>query len=202
MMLTELSCGNLSSLLTMCQQEKKYYPDDHGLLDATLPYPTKIYFTEKDNGHDNDDDFDINDIDKIPQSFDVSFCRLKMIQWCYQIMHYYNNSYDSTNRIYVEMTMSYMDRFLLTKMGQTILVNSDRYQLATVTALYMVMKIHSAHTTTSDHQNNTWKAYNPEMVAIFFTQNLYEPKEIVTMEQNILFALDWYLNPPTTDDIN
>ena len=107
-------------------------------------------------------------------------CRDKMCEWSYQIVDFCSFSRES-----VEIAMSYLDRFLLTRIGSAVLEDRNIYQLASMTALYTAIKIHER------------QALNPKVVSQL-SRGAYTVEQIEEMETVILTALDWRMNPPTS----
>jgi hypothetical protein len=109
-------------------------------------------------------------------------CRDKMVAWCIQVVDFCKFS-----RATVEITMSYLDRFLATPEGTTARNDRSSYQLACMAALYTAVKIHEP------------KAISPELVARF-SNGVFTSRDIEAMEVTLLRALKWRVNPPTSWD--
>jgi hypothetical protein len=109
-------------------------------------------------------------------------CREKMVAWCVQVVDFCELS-----RATVEITMSYLDRFLATSAGTTARSDRRSYQLACMAALYTAVKIHEP------------KAIPPELVARF-SNGAFTSRDIEAMEVTLLRALKWRVNPPTSWD--
>jgi hypothetical protein len=109
-------------------------------------------------------------------------CRDKMVAWCVQVVDFCEFS-----RVTVEITMSYLDRFLATPEGTTARNDRTSYQLACMAALYTAAKIHEP------------KAIPPELVARF-SNGVFTSRDIEAMEVTLLRALKWRVNPPTSWD--
>lgn len=106
-------------------------------------------------------------------------CRVRICDWCYKTVDQYNFKRES-----VQIAMSYLDRFLSTKQGETYLEDQMMYQLATITCLYIAMKFHES----------------VSLDVTFFTKmsnGYYSKNQIFETEVIILFALQWKMNPPT-----
>ena len=106
-------------------------------------------------------------------------CRNKMCEWCYQIVEFCKLGGDA-----VEIAMSYLDRFLLTKVGAAALHDRNLYQLASMTTLYTAIKVHES------------QALSPSAVSQL-SRGAYTTEQIEQMEATILSALEWRMNPPT-----
>jgi Cyclin, N-terminal domain len=106
-------------------------------------------------------------------------CRDKMCEWSHQIVDFCKFSRES-----VEISMSYLDRFLLTTAGVAALQDRTVYQLASMTCLYTAIKVHER------------QALNPKVVSQL-SRGTYTPEQIESMEGTILAALQWRMNPPT-----
>jgi hypothetical protein len=109
-------------------------------------------------------------------------CRDKMVAWCVEVVDFCKFS-----RATVEITMSYLDRFLATPEGTTARNDRSSYQLACMTALYTAVKIHEP------------KAIHPEFLARF-SCGAFTSRDIEFMEVTLLRALKWRVNPPTAWD--
>jgi len=105
-------------------------------------------------------------------------CRTMMAEWCYQVVDFCKFQRES-----VEIAMNFLDRYLLV---DTFALN-DRatYQLAAMTSLYMAVKIHEA------------EAMDPATVSTL-SRGTYSANDIEDMELEILNALQWRVNPPTS----
>lgn len=107
-------------------------------------------------------------------------CRVKMSEWCYQVVDFYK-----FNRQTVWIAMSYLDRFLATKLGKPALEDRKIFQLAAMTALYTAIKIFEP------------EVMEPAVVSVALSRGTYSEKEITDMESLILEALQWRVQPPT-----
>jgi len=111
-------------------------------------------------------------------------CRVKMCEWCYQVI-----DFCKFKRETVAASMSYLDRFLSTSRpsARQALSSKKDYQLATMTCLYIAIKL-----------------FEPLTVEIALlssiSQGCYSESEISEMEKEILTSLGWRLNGPTTHD--
>jgi len=81
--------------------------------------------------------------------------------------------------------MNYLDRYLMTAQGRHAKYDLNAYQLATMTALYVAVKIHEA------------KAMDPTLVSML-SRGAYPPEDIEATEASLLAALQWRLHPPTS----
>jgi len=107
-------------------------------------------------------------------------CRLKMCQWCYQVVDYFK-----FNRETVQIGMSYFDRFLSTPQGRPYLQDRSNFQLACITCLYVAIKVH--------------EPIELDMSLLCeLSRGSYTVSQISRTEMIILEALQWRLNPPTT----
>lgn len=104
-------------------------------------------------------------------------CRNKMCAWCYQVADYCKFSRET-----VEISLNYLDRFCMS--GVEALQSRHTYQLASMTCMYMAIKIHER------------QAMSPDVVSQL-SQGVYSASQIEQMETTILQALDWRMNPPT-----
>lgn len=107
-------------------------------------------------------------------------CRSKMIEWCYQVVSFCN-----FDRETVEIAMSYLDRFMLSPNAFSAREDRTVYQLAAMTALYTACKIHEP------------VAMDPKLVSSL-SRGAFTPEQVEAMEQTLLAAVQWRLNPPTS----
>lgn len=109
-----------------------------------------------------------------------SDCRTKMVSWCFQVV-----DFCKFQRETVSIAINYLDRFMATPASS--LAHSDRkvFQLAAMTCLYTAVKIHEP------------EAMDPKLVSTL-SRGTYSPQEVEAMEANILGALQWRMNPPTS----
>jgi hypothetical protein len=119
--------------------------------------------------------------DEEDEAVDIE-CRDKMVAWCIRVIDFCEYS-----RATVEITMSYLDRFLATPEGTTARNDRSSYQLACMTALYVAVKIHEP------------KVIPPELVATF-SNGACTSRDIEAMEITLLRALKWRVHPPTSWD--
>jgi hypothetical protein len=115
----------------------------------------------------------------IPISVDEE-CFEKMSAWCFQVAKYCRFSPES-----VEIAMNMLARFLLTPAGIPSLQDRGVFQLASMTCLYTAIKIHEV------------TAMSPKIVSML-SQGVYCERDIERMEETILVALQYRLNPPTS----
>jgi hypothetical protein len=112
-------------------------------------------------------------------AFDIE-CRDKMVAWCIQVIDFCKFSHET-----VEITMSYLDRFLSTPEGTTARNDRSTYQLACMAALYTAVKIHEP------------RAMSLALVSRF-SHGAFTARDIEAMEVKLLNALQWRVNPPTS----
>jgi Cyclin, N-terminal domain len=107
-------------------------------------------------------------------------CRTKMAMWCYQVIDFCKFSRETA-----QISMSYLDRYLLSDEGSVALFDRSLFQLVSMTALYTAVKIHEP------------EAMDPKLVANL-SRGLYSVDEIEEMERDMLTAINWRVNPPTS----
>ena len=105
--------------------------------------------------------------------------RAKLVDWCYSIV-----DFCKFNRETVAMSISYLDRFLLSELGLVTLQEPTIYQLAAMTSLYTAIKIHEP------------EAMDPELVSNL-SHGAYTIEQVEAMESAILQAIQWRVNTPT-----
>jgi len=113
-----------------------------------------------------------------PQRADVQ-CRMKMCEWCYQVVDYFK-----FNRETVQISMSYLDRFLATSQGRPYLGDRSGFQLVSIACLYLAIKVH--------------EPMELDMLLLAeLSRGCCSVAQITNMEKVILDALQWRMNPPT-----
>jgi len=105
--------------------------------------------------------------------------RAKLVDWCYSIV-----DFCKFNRETVAISISYLDRFLLSDLGLVTLQEPTIYQLAAMTSLYTAIKIHEP------------EAMDPELVSNL-SHGAYTIQQVEAMEYAILQAIKWRVNTPT-----
>lgn len=106
-------------------------------------------------------------------------CRVVMQRWCKDIAQYCGYNGET-----VDIAMMCLDRFMCTADGYSVLLDRGQYQLAVMTALYTVVKVH-------EHE-----AMDPKLVSSL-SQGAHAPEAVEAMEKRMLNALQWRVNPPT-----
>lgn len=85
----------------------------------------------------------------------------------------------------VSIAISILDRFMATPQGHAAIINGEEFQLAAMTSLYIAVKIHE-----------------PEIMSASLISTLsrgaHTTKNVERMEQKILHAVRWRVNPPTS----
>merc|ERR1719330_2064758 len=108
-------------------------------------------------------------------------CRAKMAQWCYQVIDFIQFSRET-----VAISMDYLDRFLCSGCPRAEQVMNCRkeYQLASMTALFMAIKINE-----------------PIMIDMVMltelSKGIYTKEDFAKMETDILSGLNWRVSGPT-----
>ena len=114
--------------------------------------------------------------------------RSKMCQWSYQL-----TDMTSLSRLAVSRAMHYLDRFLATsythnnKHALQALHNKREYQLASMTCLYISIKLYEPLTMDASLLSD-------------ISQGCYTTQDITDMENIILNALEWKMNGPTSQE--
>jgi len=106
-------------------------------------------------------------------------CRVKMCEWCYQVVDYFKFQRET-----VQISMSYLDRFLANREGLVYLADRAMYQLAAITCLYVAIKVHEPMELDMS-------------LLVELSRGSYGIAEIMDMEDSILNSLQWKMNPPT-----
>jgi len=140
-------------------------------------------------------------------------CRARMLNWCLDVSisltiddicvccSVYSNSnpiyifffgiqmmdFFEIDRSIVAIAMYYQDRYLGTEKGRAARTNRSIFRIVSVTSLYMALKL--------SQPGNRWNITSHAFAKL--CQGAVLGDEINDMEIDILFALDWYVNPPT-----
>ena len=107
-------------------------------------------------------------------------CRFRMTEWCYQFI-----DLCGFRRETVAITISCLDRYLASRpTDDDVFMKRSRFQLAAMTCLYSVVKI---------HEN---QAMDTELVSRL-SLGVFAPSEVEVMEMEILLSIGFLVNPPT-----
>lgn len=114
--------------------------------------------------------------------------RMKITEWAFEVVDYF--SYD---RDIVAMSLNYIDRFMVfnAEEGKAPFKCGRTFQLLTLTALYIAMKLHG-------DSSDPARAGRKPSVRLFvsLSNNRFTSNEIERMELTILTSLRWRVNPP------
>jgi len=91
------------------------------------------------------------------------------------------------DRSIVAIAMYYQDRYLGTEKGRAARTNRSIFRIVSVTSLYMALKL--------SQPGNKWNITSHAFAKL--CQGAVLGDEINDVEIDILFALDWHVNPPT-----
>jgi len=108
-------------------------------------------------------------------------CRTKMLAWCLKCA-----DLGICNRDTVVISMSYLDRFLSssTPRAMNAIENRKEYQLASMTTLYMAIKL--------------FEPFKTDLTDLCtLIENNFEAIDFAQMELDILSALNWHVHGPT-----
>uniref|UniRef100_A0A7S4VTU6 Cyclin-like domain-containing protein n=1 Tax=Ditylum brightwellii TaxID=49249 RepID=A0A7S4VTU6_9STRA len=106
--------------------------------------------------------------------------RCKMCTWAFQVVDQFN-----VNRETVSIAFSFLDRYLATSSEPVELISTEKFQLASMTALYIAIKVFE--------QNHSLSIYTfADMSREYFSVD-----DLGAMEMEMLEVLQWRLNPPT-----
>ena len=106
-------------------------------------------------------------------------CRVKMSEWCYQVV-----DFCKFRRETVGIGMSYLDRYLCSDKGKKALGDRKEYQLVAMTCLYIAIKLHEP------------LEMETSLLADL-SRGCYTEMEFANMEQSILEGIDWRVSGPT-----
>ena len=116
---------------------------------------------------------------KSPKMID-ELCRTKMLAWCLQGANF------GIRRDTVVISMSYLDRFLSsgTPRAMNTIKNRKEYKLASMTTLYMAIKL--------------FEPFELQAADLaMLSKNSFAAIDFFQMEFDILSALDWHVHGPT-----
>lgn len=113
-----------------------------------------------------------------------SSCRKAMANWCIQVADTLSFSHET-----VGLAMSFFDRYLSSRRGrsQEALDSRNMFQLAAITCFYTAVKTHEPVELGVD-------------LLAKMCRNFYSEADIIAMESDILFALEWRVSGPTPMD--
>jgi len=115
-----------------------------------------------------------------PQMID-ELCRSKMLKWCFQVA-----DCGLCQRETVVVAISYLDRFLSsgTPRAMDVIKTRKTYQLASITTLYMAIKL--------------FEPFELDIAGlVIFCKKAFTIKDFAQMENDILSALNWRVHGPT-----
>jgi len=106
-------------------------------------------------------------------------CRVKMSEWCYQVV-----DFCKFRRETVGIGMSYLDRYLCSNKGKKALGDRKEYQLVAMTCLYIAIKLHEP------------LEMETSLLADL-SRGCYTEMEFANTEQSILEGIEWRVSGPT-----
>lgn len=194
----EMKYQKINWLLFSSQQSLLVHNDDDDDDDSFLHVD--------DDDDDENDDSDDNTVDD--DEMVDSTCRSMMLSWCYDVLdflrnHHHHNrttnspssSLCSTNET-IEITLSYIDRYMASMIknknknnkkddNNNILYNRHIYQRVFMVCFHLAMKL------------NEPMCMDVQLLSTL-SNGIHTIKELQDMEYNILYTLNWYINPPTS----
>mmetsp|Transcript_7750 Transcript_7750/g.16592 ORF Transcript_7750/g.16592 Transcript_7750/m.16592 type:complete len:289 (-) Transcript_7750:41-907(-) len=110
--------------------------------------------------------------------------RKAMIKWCNTVADTLSLRHET-----VSIAFSYLDRYLSSGNGNSsqVLENRHKFQLAAVACYYIAVKLHES-------------AQVGVNLFVKLCRNVYSAEDILSMEKEILFYLDWKVSGPTPLD--
>jgi len=106
-------------------------------------------------------------------------CRETMANWCYRILEFSGISYEIGSTV-----MNNLDRFMSTEHGNFVIYDRHWFQLAVMCSLQIAIKVNKS----SKLDMNT---------LLQIGKGAYDESEIIGMERELAFGLEWRLCPPT-----
>ena len=125
--------------------------------------------------------------------------RRKLCEWCFEVVDHFG-----MEREVVSVAMNYLDRMVAKSMQARAESSNDddddgerhlakrQFQLVAVSSLYIAVKLHGE----SEELDIDRRSLNVD-VFVELSRGFFQSEAIEAMERNILFSLDWHLNPPT-----
>lgn len=107
-------------------------------------------------------------------------CREKLVEWCYDVVDYFH-----FNEEVVEIAVSMVDRYLSTYAGKHVIQSRQKFRLVFLTSLFVACKAIEKNTISSKDFAK-------------FGRGVITWKDLIQMESEILFALNWRVYRPTT----
>jgi len=115
--------------------------------------------------------------------------RRKICEWYYEFVDYFN-----FDREVVGVAMNYFDRYISSQQyceyEHNILAT---YQTVAATALFLAIKLHATSCEISEEDISALRKRALGKILYGTTK----PQDILDMEMNMLYGLDWKVNPPT-----
>jgi hypothetical protein len=120
-------------------------------------------------------------VDYLTSNVDAK-CRKLMVDWCFTVVDAFNLSREA-----VGVAVSILDRYLSSGKGDATntLQCKQKFQLASVTCFYMSVKVHES------------AQFGVHLITQL-CRGLYKESEIISMEQDILCAIEWRLYASST----
>ena len=118
--------------------------------------------------------------------------RRKMCVWSYMVVDHFD-----LDREIVDISYSYIDRYFSLIFNEFpknpqdfISIDRNSFQLVSATALYIAIKLHG--------ESSHFKSHHLLEVFVQLSRGLFQPDDMIHMEKELLSALQWHLNPPTS----
>jgi len=113
--------------------------------------------------------------------------RQTICEWGYDVVDHFK-----FNREVVEIFMNYLDRYVSSTLSKGVNLSRRSFQLVAVSSLYLSMKLHGE----ADDPKKMVKTIDMSTF-VKLSRNIFPEETIEEMELDILFTLDWRMNPPT-----
>ena len=127
--------------------------------------------------------------------------RRKLCEWSFEVVDHFG-----MEREVVSVAMNYLDRMVAKNVARLQHQEIDggsgehtprhlakrQFQLVAVASLYIAVKLHGE----SEELDMDRRSLNVD-VFVELSRGIFQSEAIEDMERNILFNLDWHLNPPT-----
>jgi Cyclin, N-terminal domain len=116
--------------------------------------------------------------------------RRKLCEWCFEVVDHFG-----MEREVVSVAMNYLDRIVaktIEEHGDDFAMAKRQFQLIAVASLYIAVKLHGE----TDDSEMDRRRLNVN-VFVELSRGFFQAETLEAMELNILFKLQWHLNPPT-----
>lgn len=178
--------GTMDHLSRLLDQEKTHYAPcmDYLAVIAETPRPSSPTDTIS-SSISSLACSNLNSGDRVNEAW-----RRKLCEWCFEVVDHFG-----MEREVVSVAMNYLDRIVAKTMedeGSEYQMVKRQFQLIAVSSLYIAVKLHGE----TEDLDMDRRRLNVD-VFVELSRGFFQAETLEAMELNILFTLQWHLNPPT-----